>query len=449
MNLTLGAGNFTAVVGTSGGGKSTLLSLLLRIYDYSGHIWVGCRELREMDPSQVRSQIVVLEQDYTLFSGSILDNVSHGLQGQQLSESARVSLCQKAITEAGVDFLENLPNGVHTLIDNTFQLSGGQCQRIFLAQALTKRPAILILDEPTSALDGQSELKVMQAVRKIAACSTTVVLITHRLSKVLEADLVCVMNDGQVVEQGAPFQLAHQNTLFHKMLDAQSTNMNVQDPDPILTRKSKCSGRKDATAPKEQNDTGHIDHIDSCDQLTFRQLVTSFLRFAHPERFAILGGVPASVISGAIILGEAIILGNLVQLLNSEVQTDGFKTQANFYCVMFFTLACVAMVSYVCSGTAFGIASMRLASRLQAAILENVLRLDLEWFAVPGRSAHALTSRFAKDSGDLASLPGVALGFMLSVVTSVCEEIILAHVMAWRIAVVLLAAVPVSKYTIE
>ena len=268
MNLTLGAGNFTAVVGTSGGGKSTLLSLL-RIYDYSGHIWVGCRELREMDPSQLRSQIAVLEQDCTMFSGSILDNVSHSLQGQQLSESARVSLCQKAITEAGVDFLENLPNGVQTLVDNTFQLSGGQRQRIFLAQALIKRPAILILDEPTSALDGQSELKVMQVVRKIAASGTTVVLITHRLSIVLEADLVCVMNDGQVVKQGAPFQLAHQNTLIHKLLKAQSTNTNVQDPDPILTRKSKCSGRKDAIVPKEQNDTGHIDHIDSCDQLTF------------------------------------------------------------------------------------------------------------------------------------------------------------------------------------
>ena len=107
------------------------------------------------------------------------------------------------------------------------------------------------------------------------------------------------------------------------------------------------------------------------------------------------------------------------------------------------------MVSYVCSGTAFGIASTRLASRLQAAILENVLRLDLEWFAVPGRSAHALTSRFAKDSGDFASLSGVALGTMLTVVTLVFGGNILAYVMAWRISVVLLAAVPVSKYTIE
>ena len=106
-------------------------------------------------------------------------------------------------------------------------------------------------------------------------------------------------------------------------------------------------------------------------------------------------------------------------------------------------LACIALVSYVGSGSAFGVASNRLISRIQGALLQHVLHLDIEWFSKPGRSAHELSSTFAKDTSDLACLSGVALGTILTVITSVFGGIILSHAIAWKIAVVLLVAVPV------
>jgi len=130
-------------------------------------------------------------------------------------------------------------------------------------------------------------------------------------------------------------------------------------------------------------------------------------------------------------------------LVNTGEDSPGFQQRANFYCLMFFTLACIALVSLVGSGTAFGIASTRLIARVQAELLQNVLQLDLAWFTEKERSASGLASTFAKDSSDIACLSGVALGTIVQVFVSIFGGIILAHVIAWKIAVVLLAAVPV------
>jgi ATP-binding cassette, subfamily B (MDR/TAP), member 1 len=126
LNLSIPQGKFTALVGTSGGGKSTLVSLLSGNYDYSGSIKIGDQELRKIDASCLRSQIAVVEQDHILFSGSIYDNVCHGVRNLQLSAKELERRCAHALKEANADFIDNLADGVHTRLGDGLQLSGGQ-----------------------------------------------------------------------------------------------------------------------------------------------------------------------------------------------------------------------------------------------------------------------------------------------------------------------------------
>ena len=443
LNLTLKASKFTAIVGTSGGGKSTLVSLLLRIYDHSGNILIGSHNLKTVSPQHLRSQVAVVDQDCVMFTGSVFDNICHGLPDRDVPEEEKLSRCQQACSDAAVDFLDDLPQGIHTQIDNTLQLSGGQRQRICLARALIRRPALLVLDEPTSALDAQSETKVMRAVKGAARNGITVLMVAHRLSTVLDADHIAVMNDGCVVEEGPPRTLSRPGTIFQGLLDAQNTSLGNPRP--------QSAGGE--VAEDDEPEVANSDYLvvsdeadeepESFDKPSNRVLAKAFLALTRPEHLFILLGLVAATISGAILLGEAIVFGNLVQLLNEGRQDPGFHDDANFFCLMFFMLGCIALLAYACSGTAFGIASDRLTRRVQAKLLRNVLTMDMQWFQRPGRSALELTSTFTKDSGDIACLSGVALGTIFTVITSVSGGIILAHAIAWKIAIVLLAAVPI------
>jgi ABC-type multidrug transport system fused ATPase/permease subunit len=410
--------------------------------DYSGQIWIGSQELRKMDTSHLRSQVSVLDQDCVLFSGTIFENICHGIVGKDFSDSLRLALCQRAAADAGVDFLGALPEGIHTRIDNSLQLSGGQRQRICLARALVKKPNILILDEPTSALDAQSEKVVMHAVHKAVSRGTTVVMITHRLSTVLEADRVAVIASGRIVEEGTPSQLSNENSIFKGLLDAQKACTLPGNSDLSPSNQFESLDSREDIAEK-RNPAIRADNNPIIAEIKARDIVSDFYRFAKGDRVIIAGGVLASIISGSVVLGEAVVFGNLVSLLNAGSNRQNFQQNANLLCLIFFILACIALLSHICSGTAFGIASARLTTKVQGALLRHVLHLDIEWFSGVGRSPAQLTSSFSKDASDLSCLSGVALGTIFSVVTSVLGGIVLAHAVAWRIAVVLLAAVPI------
>nr|XP_023907978.1 multidrug resistance protein 1-like [Quercus suber]POF16576.1 leptomycin b resistance protein pmd1 [Quercus suber] len=448
LTLTVLCGSFTAIVGTSGGGKSTLFSLLTGVYGYSGSIKMGSSELREMNIGHVRQQTSVVEQEPTLFTGTIFENICNGLAGQQCDESEIAVRCKAAAQEAAVDFLDALPQGIHTRIGDGVSLSGGQKQRICLARALIRKPALLILDEPTSALDARSEVLIMNAVKRVAASGTTVIMVAHRLSTVLDADHVAVISDGRVVEHGTPQKLAVPGSIFQGLLDAQNTNLNhtpKSGKDDILQEKDSLSisGTSDVVVSDDVLGDVEKSFAKAQHSTVPQNTLLGIWRIIKPEVPLICGGLLASTISGGLLLGEAIIFGNLVQLLNQGVGEPGFQQHANFFCLMFFVLACIALAAWICSGTAFGIASARSVSRVQSRLLTQVLTLDIVWFSAPGHSVHSLMSAFTKDTGDLSCLSGPALGTIFTTTTSVVGGIILAHIVAWKIAVVLLSAVPV------
>lgn len=443
LNLTIEPCRFTAIVGTSGGGKSTLVSLLLRIYEHSGNILIGSNNIKTISARDLRSQIAVVDQECVMFTGSVYENICHGLGDGDISEQEKSLRCQQACIDAAVDFIDDLPQGIHTQVDNTLQLSGGQRQRICLARALIRRPALLVLDEPTSALDAQSETKVMRAVKLAVKNGITVLMVAHRLSTVLDADHVAVMNDGCVVEEGAPSELSRPNTIFQGLLDAQNTSIDAVRPQSPRGEVAIDRARRESVKARFQAIDEEPHEPDAPSVPSNRKLFSTYFRLTDGEHLLILLGLMAASISGSIMLGEAIVFGNLVQLLNEGRNFPDFHDRANFFCLMFFMLGCIALLAYAGSGTAFGIASDRLTRKVKARLLANVLVMDMQWFAKPGRSSLELTSTFTKDSGDIACLSGVALGTIFTVITSVMGGIILAHAVAWKIAIVLLSAVPI------
>jgi len=204
ISLLIEPGQTVAFVGRSGSGKTTLLSLLPRFYEIdSGRILLDGHDLRDYRKHDLRAQIALVEQQVRLFNSTIAENIAYGVEPAP-SEEAIVGAARKA---HAWEFIEKLDRGIHTEIgQNGVMLSGGQRQRIAIARALLKDAPILILDEATSALDTESERHIQAALDTLVKGRTTLV-IAHRLSTIQNADLIVVMQDGQIVEQGRHDQL--------------------------------------------------------------------------------------------------------------------------------------------------------------------------------------------------------------------------------------------------
>ncbi len=204
VTVTVQPGQTVAFVGASGSGKSTLLALLPRFYDAeSGVVKVDGHDVREYPLNSLRAQIALVDQQVRLFDATVAENIAYGLDSAP--DESRIIEAAKAAY--AWEFISRLPQGLQTPIgQNGSKLSGGQRQRIAIARALVKNAPILILDEATSALDTESERYIQSALEELVKGRTTLV-IAHRLSTIQNADLIVVMRDGQVVEQGTHAEL--------------------------------------------------------------------------------------------------------------------------------------------------------------------------------------------------------------------------------------------------
>jgi ABC-type multidrug transport system fused ATPase/permease subunit len=199
LNLTIPKGKVTAFVGESGSGKTTLVNILLKMYPIqSGRITIGDLSLNHIDTQSLRNKVSVVPQKIDLFAGNVIENIAVGQFNPDMEKILRI--CKKL---GILSFIEELPNGFETYLgENGAALSGGQKQRIAIARAIYKNPEILILDEATSSLDSASEKYVQDTVNYLREYGKTVILIAHRLSTVFMADKICVLEKGELVEEG-------------------------------------------------------------------------------------------------------------------------------------------------------------------------------------------------------------------------------------------------------
>jgi len=217
INLRIESGKTYALVGASGAGKSTILSLILRLYDpTSGAVKIDGRDLRSITQKSLREQIGLVTQETFLFHDTIFKNIQFGRLGAGPEE-----IYEAAHTAFAHDFIIAQPNGYETVIgDKGCLLSGGQQQRIAIARAVLKNAPILLLDEATSSLDSESEKQIQKALAKLAA-GRTVIAIAHRLSTVLSADQIVVLDSGRIKEIGTHAELLEKSGYYRRLYDHQ------------------------------------------------------------------------------------------------------------------------------------------------------------------------------------------------------------------------------------
>ncbi|NDE62509.1 MAG: ATP-binding cassette domain-containing protein, partial [Cyclobacteriaceae bacterium] len=218
INFTLEKGKTIALVGPSGGGKSTLADLVPRFYDPTeGQILLDGIDLKRISTQELRSLLGIVTQESILFNDTVYNNIAFGMDGvteDQVMEAAKIANAH--------DFIVKMEHGYHSYIgDRGIKLSGGQRQRLSIARAVLKNPPILILDEATSALDSESELLVQEAITKLMSQRTTLV-IAHRLSTIQHADEILVIDKARIVQRGTHAALLEQEGLYQKLSTIQS-----------------------------------------------------------------------------------------------------------------------------------------------------------------------------------------------------------------------------------
>jgi ATP-binding cassette, subfamily B, heavy metal transporter len=218
IDLDIPAGSTVAVVGPSGAGKSTLARLIYRFYDVTGgRITIDGQDVRDVTQASLRAAIGIVPQDTVLFNDTIGYNIAYGREGATQDEIAAAA---RGASIAG--FIQSLPDGFETRVgERGLKLSGGEKQRVAIARTLVKNPPILILDEATSALDSRTEADIQATLEAIEQGRTTIV-IAHRLSTVVHADTIVVLEAGRVVEQGTHAQLLRKNGLYAEMWTRQA-----------------------------------------------------------------------------------------------------------------------------------------------------------------------------------------------------------------------------------
>ncbi len=218
VNVRVKKGELVALVGPSGGGKTTFVDLLPRFYDpLEGGIYIDGRNIRGIDVKSLRDKIGIVTQETILFNDSVRNNIAYGLDNYPIEKIREAAKAANALS-----FIDEMPRGFDSIIgDRGVKLSGGQRQRISIARALLKNPPIMIFDEATSALDSESEILVQEAMERLMQNRTSFV-IAHRLSTIRNADRIIVLEQGKVVQEGRHVELLKQkNGLYKKLHDLQ------------------------------------------------------------------------------------------------------------------------------------------------------------------------------------------------------------------------------------
>ncbi|KAG9254054.1 multidrug resistance protein 1 [Emericellopsis atlantica] len=445
LDLDIPADKTTALVGASGSGKSTIFGLLERWYTPSaGSITLDGQEIESLNLQWLRTNIRLVQQEPTLFSGTIYQNIVDGLTGTPLStisdedKRARVeNACRSAFAH---DFISDLPQGYDTVIgERGASLSGGQKQRIVIARSIISNPKVLLLDEATSALDPKAE-KIVQLALNNVAKGRTMVVIAHRLSTIRDADNIIVMAKGEVIEQGSHDNLTAQNGAYARLVKAQDLGSGTleEDSGPEADAHEDDLDRPLTTVSTNASAGGPLGIKDEESYSLFHGL---WLILAENPTlwWAYFLVAIACIAGGATYPALAVLFAKTMQAFETiDV------SRVNFFSLMFFVVACGNLVAYAVAGWLSNVVAQHVMKRYRGELFNDTLRQDMLFFDQPEHSTGALVSRLSAEPTSLTELVSMNIALLLINIVNLLSSSILAIVYGWKLGLVLaLGALPV------
>ncbi|KAL5572555.1 hypothetical protein UlMin_022152 [Ulmus minor] len=447
FNLKIEAGRTVALVGASGSGKSTAIALVQRFYDVDeGVVRFDGVDLRTLQLKWIRGQMGLVSQDHALFGTSIKENIMFGKLDATMEEVTAAAMAANAH-----NFIRQLPEGYETKIgEKGALLSGGQKQRIAIARAIIKNPVILLLDEATSALDSESETIVQNALDQASLGRTTLV-VAHKLSTVRNADLIAVVNAGSIIEIGSHNDLINRNNGHYAKLAKMQRQFSCDEQEQPENRDSvsRSSAGRISTArsspaifaksPLQSTPTTPQHPIKSQPSPSFSRLFS----LNSPEWKQGLIGSLSAVAFGSVQPIYALTIGGMISAFFAPSHEE-IKARIRTYSLVFCLLSFVSIVLNLLQHYNFAYMGERLARRIRIRMLEKILSFEAAWFDEEQNTSGALCSRLSNEASMVKSLVADRVSLLVQTISAVTIAMILGLLVAWKLAVVMIAVQPLT-----
>ncbi|QCD76939.1 ATP-binding cassette [Vigna unguiculata] len=466
FSLYVPSGTTAALVGQSGSGKSTVISLLERFYDPdAGEVLIDGVNLKNFQVRWIREQIGLVSQEPILFAASIKENIMYGKEGATDEE------IKSAITLANANtFIDKLPQGLETMAgQNGTQLSGGQKQRIAIARAILKNPRILLLDEATSALDAESERVVQEALEQAMSKRTTVV-VAHRLTTIRNADTIAVVHQGKIVEQGTHDELIKDVDGAYSQLirlqegateaegshnsEAEKSSNNVIF-DSHIARSStqrQVSLRRDSSSRHSHSFTlSHRSGVHESVEIEDGDVEkskgdakkVSLRRLAYlnkPEVPVLVLGSVAAIINGLVFPMFGFLFSSAISMFFEPPEKQ--RKDSRFWALLYVGLGLITLVVIPVQNYFFGVAGGKLVERIRSLTFEKVVHQEISWFDDPANSSGAVGARLSSDASTVKSLVGDTLALIVQNLSTIIAGLVISFTANWILAFIILAVSP-------
>ncbi|KAK7294489.1 hypothetical protein RJT34_17378 [Clitoria ternatea] len=458
LNLVLPSSKTVALVGASGGGKSTIFALIERFYDPTeGIITLDGHDLRTLQVKWLRDQIGMVGQEPILFATSILENIMMGKDNATKEEA--IAACIAADAHG---FISSLPLGYDTQVgDRGTKLSGGQKQRIALARAMIKNPKILLLDEPTSALDAESESAVQRAIDKISAGRTTIV-IAHRIATVKNAHAIAVLEHGSVTEIGDHRQLMGKAGAYYNLVKLateaiskplpiengmENANNDLSVYDKSFPALSGSRYLADMPRPKtlkhSMEETKQEEIEDKQNKKPKKYRLSEVWKLQKAEFVILFSGFLFGMFAGAFLSLFPLVLGMALGVYFDH-DTHNMKRGVARLCITLVSLGFGCILSMTGQQGLCGWAGSKLTQRVRDILFQSILRQEPGWFDFEENSTGVLVSRLSLDCVTFRSVLGDRFSVLLMGLSSAAVGLGVSFVFNWRLTLVAAAVTPLT-----
>ncbi|KAJ8773928.1 hypothetical protein K2173_009359 [Erythroxylum novogranatense] len=448
LRLDIPPGKIVALVGGSGSGKSTVISLIERFYEpLSGKILLDGHNIQHLDLKWLRQKIGLVNQEPALFATTIRENILYGKDDATLDEITRAAKLSEALS-----FINNLPDGFETQVgERGVQLSGGQKQRIAISRAIVKNPSILLLDEATSALDAESEKSVQEALDR-AVVGRTTVMVAHRLSTIRNADVIAVVQEGKIVEIGSHEELmSDSDSAYASLVRVQETASLQRHPSigPTMGRLSSIRYSRELSRTRSSFGASFRSERDSVNYASVDGMEST--KPTHVSAKRLYSMIAPDWIYGVIGTISAFIAGTQMPLFALGVSQalvafymdwDTTCHEIKKIAILFCCGAVLSVIVYSIEHLSFGIMGARLTDRVREKMFSAILRNEIGWFDDLNNSSSLLTSRLETDATLLRAIVVDRSTILLQNVGLVVAAFVIAFILNWRITLVVIATYP-------